>query len=104
MFLRVGIEDIKVSLKDTGTVLMYSGLCFFVPIIMAILFDKNPQNLLAYAGAALMVLLLGYGMRTLIVTKKETEIKHALLSIVLIWLLFDWPGYSQAAGLFRKAS
>jgi len=88
MFLRVGIEDVKVSLKDTGTILMYSGLAFFVPIIMAILFDRNPQTLLAYAGSALMVLMLGYGMRTLIVTKKETEIKHALLSIVLIWLLF----------------
>ena len=88
MFLRVGIEDIKVSLKDTGTILMYTGLAFFVPIIMSILFDKDPQTLLAYAGSALMLLMLGYGMRTLIVTKKETEIKHAMLSIVLIWLLF----------------
>jgi len=88
MFLRVGIEDVKVSLKDTGTILMYSGLAFFVPIIISILFDRDPQNLLAYAASALMVLMLGYGMRTLIVTKKETEIKHAMLSIVLIWLFF----------------
>jgi trk system potassium uptake protein TrkH len=88
MFLRVGIEDIKVSLKDTGTILMYAGLAFFVPIIMSILFDKDPQTLLAYAGSALMLLMFGYGMRTIIITKKETEIKHAMLSIVLIWLLF----------------
>jgi trk system potassium uptake protein len=88
MFLRVGIEDIKVSLKDTGTILMYSGLVFFVPIIMSILFDRDPQTLLAYSASALMILMIGYGMRTLIITKKETEIKHAMLSIVLIWLLF----------------
>ena len=88
MFLRVGIDDVKVSLKDTGTILMYSGLAFFVPIILTILFDRNPQTLLAFAGSALMLLMFGYGLRTLIITKKETEIKHAMLSIVLIWLFF----------------
>ena len=88
MFLRVGLEDIKVSLKDTGTVLTYAGLSFFVPIILAIIIDKNSFNLLAYSISALLLFMLGYSLKTIVVTKKETEPKHAMLSIVLIWLLY----------------
>jgi trk system potassium uptake protein len=88
MFLRVGKEDIKVALKDTGTLLTYSGLAFFVPIILAILMDKNPDTLLAFAISALLAFGVGYILKTQIQTSKETEIKHAMLSIVLIWLLF----------------
>ncbi len=87
MFLRIGKEDFRVALKDTGTVLTYSGLSFFIPIIIAILLDKDPFNLLAFALSALGVFALGYILRS-IETKKETEIKHALLSIVLIWILY----------------
>ncbi len=88
MFLRVGKEDIKVSLKDTGTILMYSGFTFFIPIIFSILVDKSPDNLLVYAICALFTFGTGYFLKTQITTRKETETKHALLSIVLIWLFF----------------
>ena len=88
MFLRVGKEDFKVALKDTGTVLMYSGLAFFVPIFLSIVLDKSADNLLAYAVSALLVFGVGYLLKNFINTKKETEIKHAMLSIVLIWILF----------------
>lgn len=88
MFLRVGKEDVKVSLKDTGTILMYAGLSFIIPIIMAILIDKSIDNLLSYSIAAFVILFTGYTLKNLINTKKETETKHAMLSIVLIWIFF----------------
>ncbi|MFA5763556.1 MAG: potassium transporter TrkG [archaeon] len=88
MFLRVGKEDIKIALKDSGTVLTYAGFSFFVPIILAILVDKNADFLLAYAVSALLVFGVGYILKTQIKTKKYTEMKHALLSIVLIWLFY----------------
>jgi trk system potassium uptake protein len=88
MFLRVGKEDVKIAFKDSGTILTYSGFSFFVPIILAILVDKNANNLLAYALSALFVFGIGYLLKTQIKTKKDTEMKHALLSIVLIWLIY----------------
>ena len=87
MFLRVGREDIKVALKDTGTILFYAGLCFFIPIILAVLMDKNPDTLFFYAVSALGLFALGYLLRKIPV-KKDTETKHAMLSIVLIWIFF----------------
>lgn len=88
MFLRVGKEDIKVSLKDTGTLLLFSGFVFFVPIALAILIDKSAETLLAYSIPLLFLFITGYVLRHFIKTHKETEIKHAMLSTVLIWLLF----------------
>ena len=88
MFLRVGKEDIKIALKDSGTVLTYAGFSFFVPIILAILVDKNADFLLAFAVSALLCFGVGYLLKTQIKTKKDTEMKHALLSIVLIWLFY----------------
>jgi trk system potassium uptake protein len=87
MFLRVGREDIKVALKDTGTILLYAGLSFLIPIVLAVLLDKNPDTLFNYAVSALGLFSLGYLLRKIKV-KKDTETKHAMLSIVLIWLFF----------------
>jgi trk system potassium uptake protein len=88
MFLRVGKEDLKVSLKDAGTILYYSGLSFFIPIIFAIAIDKNPDYLLAFAVSALGLFTIGWFLKNNIVTRKETEIKHALFSTVLVWIIF----------------
>jgi trk system potassium uptake protein len=88
MFLKLGKEDIKVSIKDSGTVLRYAGLIFFVPIAFAILMDRNPWNLIYYAFSALLIFAAGSAMTFFVEPKKETEIKHALLSTVFIWLLF----------------
>lgn len=88
MFLRVGREDLKVSLKDAGTIIFYSGISFFAPIILTILLDKNPDNLIAFAVSALGLFTIGYFLKNNIIVKKETETKHALLSIVLVWIIF----------------
>lgn len=88
MLLRSGKEDIKVSLKDAGTVLFYSGISFFFPIILAVLLDKDQNNLFFYALSALGLFTLGYFLKEFINTRKETETKHALLSIVLIWIIY----------------
>lgn len=88
MFLRLGKEDIRVALKDSGSVLMYSGITFFVPIVLAIMLDRNMDHVIYYAFSALLLFAVGSGMKYFIDTKKETEPKHALLSTVVIWLLY----------------
>jgi trk system potassium uptake protein len=88
MFLRVGREDIKISLKDAGTILFYAGLSFLVPIIIAILLDKEPRYLLAFSVSALGLFTIGYYLKNNINVRKNTETKHAMLSIVIIWLVY----------------
>ncbi len=88
MLLRTGKENLKIALKDTGTILFYSGISFFVPIILSILLDKNQSNLFYYALSALGLFSLGFILKNLIKVKKETENKHAMISIVLIWLIY----------------
>ncbi len=88
MFLRVGKEDLKVSLKDAGTILFYSGISFLVPIIMTIIIDKSTDNLMAFSVSALGLFTIGYFLKNNIIVRKETESKHALLSIVLVWLIY----------------
>lgn len=88
MFLRIGKEDLKASLKDAGTILFYSGISFLIPIILTIILDKNTNYLLAFSVSALGLFTIGYFLKNNIVTRKETEIKHAMLSIVLIWLIY----------------
>jgi trk system potassium uptake protein TrkH len=88
MLLRTGKEDIKVSLKDAGTILFYSGVSFFIPIILAIILDKNQSNIFYYGISALGLFALGYLLKNYINAKKETENKHALLSIVIIWIVY----------------
>ena len=88
MFLRVGKEDLAIALKDSGTILTYAGFSFFVPIILAILVDKSADYLLAYAVSALLIFGVGYILKTQLKPKKETQMKHALLSIVLIWIFY----------------
>lgn len=88
MFLKLGKEDVKVSIRDSGTLLRYAGLTFFIPIIFAILMDKEPWNLIYYAFSALLVFATGSAMVFFVEPKKETETKHALLSTVIVWLLY----------------
>lgn len=88
MFLRIGLEDLKVSLKDAGSILFYSGILFLIPIIIAILLDKNPDYLLVFSVSASGLFGVGWFLKNNIFVRKETETKHAMLSIVIIWLVF----------------
>ncbi len=84
----IGKEDLRVSFRDAGTVLLYAGLSFFVPIVLSIFLDKNPDNLFYYSISAIGLFATGYFLRHFIKAKKETETKHAMLSIVIIWLVY----------------
>ncbi|MDD3159947.1 MAG: potassium transporter TrkG [Candidatus ainarchaeum sp.] len=87
MLLRVGKEDIKVSLKLSGEVLFYASLIFIVGIIFAIIGDKSYLSLFGFFTAGLLTFITGFILKK-IQTKKEIEQKHSLFAIVIIWLAF----------------
>lgn len=88
MFIRSGKENFKIALKDTGVILFYSAISFFVPIILSIILDKDQTNLFFYSICALGLFLVGFLLKNIKTIEKETENKHAMISIVFIWLIY----------------
>lgn len=88
MFAHSGRENFKIALKDSGTILFYSAISFFVPIVLSIILDKDQTNLFFYSISALGLFFIGFLLKNIKTIRKETENKHAMISIVIIWFIY----------------
>jgi len=90
MLVRLGISDIKIVLRDTGTILKWSAFAFAVPIFFSILFNEGKTTAISYLMIGLIVFLLGLVLKRLFYEERETDLKHAFLTVSLLWLVFTF--------------
>jgi len=88
MLIRLGIEDLRVVLRDTGSLLKWSAILFVIPLIAGIWFRENTDFLLIYALTGLFSFFLGMAMKRVFRTDAETDLKHAFMIVGLFWILF----------------
>ena len=88
MFIRIGIEDLRVVLKDVGIVLEYSAVTFIAPIIMGLIYWEPLEVLGIYLFCAIFTFLAGYAIKKAFKSEQHTGLKHAFLTATIIWLLY----------------
>ncbi len=88
MFIRVSGEDLKVVLRDFGTVLQWSSAAYAIPVLAALLFLEPVHIMAKYALVGVFSFALGYVIKKIFASDQDTELKHALIAISVIWLVF----------------
>jgi len=88
MLIRLGLSDMKVVLRDTGELLKWSAITFFVPLITGIWFKENLYFILIYFLVGLFCFFLGTAMKRLFSCEESTDLKHAFMIVALIWLIY----------------
>lgn len=84
----VSLEDWKVVWKDIGAILQYSSLSFAIPVIVSLIYREALQNALAFAFAGLIAFFFGWILKKRISVRKDTELKHALIAVALLWIVY----------------
>ena len=88
MLIRLGIDDLKVVLRDTGNLIQYSAALFIVPLLVGIWFGEPTFFLGVYILTGLFAFFLGTAMKRVFKTNQATDLKHAFMVVAAIWLLF----------------
>ena len=88
MLIRLGKEDIRVVLRDLGTITEWSSITFLAPIVISILFLESFSIMFNYLIAGVVSFAIGFALRNTFSPKRETDIKHAFLTASIFWLLY----------------
>ncbi|MFH1587430.1 MAG: TrkH family potassium uptake protein [Candidatus Diapherotrites archaeon] len=90
MLIRVGLDDIKVILRDTGSLLKWSAVIYLIPLIVSIWF-RSPgfvDETIAFVSVSLISYLVGLALEKAFKTEANTGLKHAFMTTAIIWLVF----------------
>ena len=79
--------DIGIILRNSGEVLEWFSLIFLVPIIYSAIFEFSWKTIAAFVIPMLITLGLGVILKKAFASKYPTQTPHALVSVVLVWLL-----------------
>ncbi len=88
MLIPLGMDDLKVALRDTGFIIKYSAASFLVPIITVLLFFEPLKNMAFYALAGIIAFVGGFALTKIFYTETKTDFKHTFLTASLVWLLY----------------
>lgn len=88
MLIRLGIDDLKVVLRDTGNLIQYAAALFIVPLLVGIWFGEPTFFLGVYTLTGLFAFFLGTAMKRVFKTNQTTDLKHAFMVVAFIWILF----------------
>jgi len=88
MLIRLGKEDIRVVLRDLGTIMEWSSVTFLVPVVIAFFYMESLSIVVNYLVAAAFCFAIGFALRNAFSPKQETDLKHAFLTASLFWLLY----------------
>ncbi len=86
--MHFGRGDWSIVLRDIGSVLRLSSIAFLIPVVCVLAAGEAIGNSLAFIAPAAMVFLAGWALRKSFKKRQETDIRHALVSIAIIWLVF----------------
>ncbi len=88
MLIRLGMDDIRVVLRDTSDLVLLSSATFLVPIIISIFYMEPFMTMVNYVAVAVFAFLLGVVGKILFRTETETTRKHSFLTVAVIWLVY----------------
>ncbi len=89
MFVRLGYSDLKIVMRDIGTILEYSSVLFLVPCIISLFYMESLTRIVVYyVFSSAIVFLSGFILRSVFSNKMDTQMKHAFLITAISWLLF----------------
>jgi trk system potassium uptake protein TrkH len=88
MLIRLGKEDIRVVLRDLGTITEWSSLTFLAPLFVSLYYVESLSIVFNYLIAGAVSFAIGFALRNAFAPKKETDLKHAFLTASAFWLLY----------------
>ncbi|MFH1391100.1 MAG: TrkH family potassium uptake protein [Candidatus Diapherotrites archaeon] len=88
MLVRLGLDDLKVVLRDSGELLKWSSILYILPILAGIWFRENPDFIIIYGLTGLFSFFLGMALKKLFRTDQDTDLKHAFMIVGLVWIVF----------------
>ena len=113
MVFRFGLKDLKIVLNDVGEILFWSSFAFIAPIFFVLWYKEGSYALFSFLFIGLMVFFIGGLLKKIFSTEADTELKHAFLTVSLVWLLFSFfaalpfvlvQGSSLIDGVFETMS
>ncbi len=88
MLIKLGKEDVRVVLRDLGTITEWSSLTFIVPLLVALFYFESVSIVVNYVIAGAIAFAIGLVLKNAFAPKLETDLKHAFLTASLFWLLY----------------
>ncbi len=88
MLVRLGFDDVKVALRDVGIILKWSAITFLAPIIISLVYRESVNIIAVYILVALFSFFLGAVIKRLFRTETETDLKHAFITVSIVWLVY----------------
>ncbi|MFH1835771.1 MAG: TrkH family potassium uptake protein [Methanobacteriota archaeon] len=91
-------EDLKIALRDLTGIFKIACIIMLIPILFTIYYsqDRSPLNLLfrslVFTVPSLVFLMLYKYFKKFYVIDKQTQTKHALISVSIAWLVFAAVG------------
>ncbi len=79
------MSDLSVSVRDFFSVMRFIGLLFFVPVLVSVL-SLELEFVPGFISIGIMVFLLSHFSMKLVGDSKETEFRHALVTVVMVWI------------------
>ncbi|MCR4336118.1 MAG: hypothetical protein NUV57_06330, partial [archaeon] len=65
MLVRLGMEDLRVVLRDSGELIKWSSVLFVLPILAGIWFRENADFLIIYGLTGIFSFFLGMALKKL---------------------------------------
>ena len=88
MLIRLGKEDLRVVLRDLGTITEWSSLTFLAPLFVALFYVESLSIVFNYIIAGAVAFAIGFALKNAFAPKRETDLKHAFLTASIFWLLY----------------
>src|SRR3989344_5124792 len=90
MLLGFGKNDLMIVFRDTGAFLRASSFLFLVPVLVALIYFEPLENYINYISVGVLCSLSGHVIRKVFYSDKESELKHAFLSVGVLWVSFTF--------------
>ena len=90
MLLGFGKNDLMIVFRDTGAFLRASSFLFLVPVLVALIYFEPLDNYINYISVGVFCSLSGHVIRKVFYSDKESELKHAFLSVGVLWVSFTF--------------
>lgn len=89
MFVKLGWQDLRVVLRDIGLLMQWSAPSFLVPLIFSVFYQESFRIMGIYVLAAVFAFVFGFALKRIFDIERETELKHAFLTVSLIWIVYS---------------
>ena len=80
------MSDLSVSVRDFFSVMRFIGLLFFVPVVVSLL-SFELEFAPGFISIGVLVFLVSHIAMKLMGNSKETEFRHALVTVVMVWMV-----------------